>query len=66
VADLTPGDAAVLDAWRAVRRHRMGEGPAPTARQRELLADPGARLRIEGAQRRGGWIARRQPQETRA
>jgi hypothetical protein len=56
VADgLTPGDEAVLAAWRAWRRHNQGEGPPPTKHQRELLADPGFAERLEAAQRRGGW-----------
>jgi hypothetical protein len=58
VADLTPGDEAVLAAWRAWRRHNQGEGPAPTERQRELLADPGFPRRVEAAQRRAGWTDR--------
>jgi hypothetical protein len=58
VVDLTPGDEAVLAAWRAWRRHNQGEGPAPTERQRDILADPGFAARVEAAQRRAGWPCR--------
>ena len=49
-------DRAVLDAWRARQRYRLGEGPPPTEAQRQLLERPGldARMLVDAAHRRAG------------
>ena len=49
-------DRAVLEADRALRRRRLGDGPEPTEAQRLLLERPGrdARALVDAAHRRAG------------
>ena len=49
-------DQAVIEADRALRRWRQGDGPEPTEAQRLLLERPGrdARALVDAAHRRAG------------
>jgi hypothetical protein len=51
-------DRAILAAWRALRRHRPGEGSAPTRQQLSNLAAYEAPERFRDAWRRSGWPVR--------